>query len=244
MKLLDLTLDSPAENLALDEALLEEAENGSLQTDLLRLWEAARPAVIIGRSSRYEQEVDIDFCEQHSIPILRRCSGGAAVVIGPGCLMYSVVLAYKRWPQLRMVDAAHQFVLGKVADAARQLAPDSQFQGTSDLTVGGRKFSGNSLRCKRDHLLYHGTLLCDFDLSLITSALRPPPRQPKYRQGRPHATFVTNLKVHVPQLRVPQLREALQDAWGAGQSLDVWPQHAVRTLVAERYESQSWNRQR
>jgi lipoate-protein ligase A len=239
MKLLDLTLDSPEENLALDEALLEEAEAGGLQTDLLRLWEQERPAVIIGRSSRYEQEVDVDFCEEHAIPVLRRCSGGASVVIGPGCLMYSVVLAYKQQPRLRMIDAAHQFVLGKVADAVRRHFPDSQLQGTSDLTIGGRKFSGNSLRCKRDHLLYHGTLLCDFDLSLISGALRTPPRQPAYREGRRHEAFVTNLRVQAPQLRVD-----LQDAWGADQHLDAWPQQAVRKLCAERYELESWHRQR
>ncbi|MBP88870.1 MAG: lipoate-protein ligase A related protein [Planctomycetaceae bacterium] len=239
MKLLDLTLDSPEENLALDDALLEEAEAGRQQADVLRLWEASRPAVIIGRSSRYEQEVDYDFCEQHSIPILRRCSGGASVVIGPGCLMYSVVLAYKQWPQLRMVDATHQFVLGKVATAVRQLVPNSRLQGTSDLTIDGRKFSGNSLRCKRDHLLYHGTLLCDFDLSLITAALRTPPRQPEYRDGRTHAAFLTNLKVQAPRLRAE-----LQNVWRAKQQLDAWPQEAVRTLVAERYELESWNCQR
>ena len=239
MKLLDLTLDSPAENLALDEALLEEAEAGQLRTDLLRLWEATRPAVIIGRSSRYEEEVDVDFCERNSIPVLRRCSGGASVVIGPGCLMYSVVIAYEQQPQLRMVDAAHEFVLGKVADAVRQLVPDSQFQGTSDLTIGGRKFSGNSLRCKRDHLLYHGTLLCDFNLSLIASALRTAPRQPEYREGRTHAAFVTNLKVDVPRLRAN-----LKNAFAAKQQLDAWPQDRVRKLVAQRYDLKSWNRQR
>lgn len=239
MKLLDLTLDSPEENLALDEALLEEAEAGRLQTDLLRLWEPARPAVIIGRSSRYEQEVDVDFCEQHSIPILRRCSGGAAVVIGPGCLMYSVVLAYEYQPQLRMIDAAHQFVLGKVSDAVRRLVPDSQLQGTSDLTIGERKFSGNSLRCKRDHLLYHGTLLCDFDLSLISGGLRTPPRQPAYREGRGHEAFVTNLRVQASPLRT-----ALQNEWGATEHFDAWPQEAVRKLCAERYELDSWHRLR
>jgi lipoate-protein ligase A len=239
MKLLDLTLDSPAENLALDEALLEEAEAGRLQTDIFRLWEAPRSAVIIGRSSRYEEEVNIDFCERHSIPVLRRCSGGTSVVIGRGCLMYAAVLAFERWPQLRMVDAAHQYVLGRVADAVTKLAPGAEMQGTSDLTIGGLKFSGNSLRCKRDHLLYHGTLLYDFDLELIASALRAPPRQPDYRAGRPHAQFVTNLKVPAGQLRI-----ALAQGWEAEHQLDSWPLGVVEDLVTRRYSLDSWNRQR
>ena len=186
MKLLDLTLDSSPANLALDEALIEEAESGGLDEDVLRLWEANRSAVIIGRSSRVDQEVEVDFCRENDIPILRRCSGGAAVVIGPGCLMYAVVLGYNRFPQLRMVDAAHKFVLEKVVTAVRRLNPQAALQGISDLTVDRRKFSGNSLRCKRDHLLYHGTLLCQFPLQLISNCLRTPPRQPEYRDGRPH----------------------------------------------------------
>ena len=66
-----------------------------------------------------------------------------------------------------------------------------------------RKFSGNSLRMKRTHLLYHGTLLYDFDLGLIEKCLRMPPRQPDYRNARPHGDFVMN---------VPATRQQLADA--------------------------------
>ena len=95
MKLLDLTLPSPAENLALDEALLEAAEAGELAGDVLRLWEMPQPAVIVGRSSRLAEEVDAPAVRAAQVPVLRRASGGAAVVVGPGCLMYSVVLRYE-----------------------------------------------------------------------------------------------------------------------------------------------------
>jgi len=50
MRYLDLTLPSPAENLALDEALLEEAEASGRPTETLRLWEPRQPAVVVGRS--------------------------------------------------------------------------------------------------------------------------------------------------------------------------------------------------
>lgn len=236
MKLLDLTLDSPADNLALDEALLEEAEAGRLTDDVLRLWESPCPAVIIGRSSRYQDEVDVAYCHEQSISILRRCSGGASVVIGPGCLMYSVVLAYARYPQLRMLDVAHRFVLERVAAAVRGLVPETRLQGTSDLTIDGRKFSGNSLRCKRDHLLYHGTLLCDFDLSLISKTLRTPPRQPEYRAGRSHEAFVANLHV-----LTGRLRESIVRTWRVEEQLQKYPADLTQELAAQRYSQASWN---
>ena len=50
MKLLELTLPTPAENLALDEALLDAAEAGELPDEVLRLWEPSQPLVVVGRS--------------------------------------------------------------------------------------------------------------------------------------------------------------------------------------------------
>ena len=236
MKLLDLTLDSPAENLALDEALLEQAEAGQGPDDVLRLWESPQTAVIIGRSSRINDEVDLAACERESIPVLRRCSGGTSVVIGPGCLMYAVVLSYERNPGLRMVDVAHRYVLGKVADAVKQFVPSATFQGTSDLTLDNRKFSGNSLRCKRDHLLYHGTLLCDFSLDLIGRWLKAPPRQPEYRRQRSHEEFIINLGL-APGL----LRDALADHWHAKDVLEAWPELLTSQLVTQRYLQPTWH---
>jgi lipoate-protein ligase A len=215
MFLLDLTLPTPAENLALDEALLEAAEAGELAGETLRLWESPQPIVVLGRSSRLADEVNMAACQARNIPILRRSSGGTAIVAGPGCLMYALVLSYDCRPHLRAIDAAHCFVLETIAAALRPFAPDIDHRGTSDLAIGDQKCSGNSMRCKRDHFLYHGTLLYDFPLELITQCLTTPPRQPDYRQGRPHGDFVTNLP-----LPAITLRGAIQAAFAADDALD------------------------
>ena len=105
-------------------------------------------------------------------------------------------------------------MLGKLAAACRGCCPGISRQGISDLAWQDRKFSGNSLRVKRDHILYHGTLLYDFPLPLIGELLATPPRQPVYRQWREHDAFVINL----PLTREP-LRRAVIDAWQAHESL-------------------------
>ena len=64
------------------------------------MWESSEVAVVLGRSSQIAREANVDACRADNIPILRRCSGGCAVVIGPGCLMYSVLLSYERRPRL------------------------------------------------------------------------------------------------------------------------------------------------
>jgi len=236
MRLLDLTLPTPAENLALDEALLDAAEAGDLADEVLRLWEFPQPAVVVGRSSRVADEVNVSACQAAGVPILRRSSGGAAIVAGPGCLMYSVVLPYDGRQHLRMIDQAHRHVLGIVARALQSLGIAAEHCGTSDLAIRDRKFSGNSLRCKREHLLYHGTLLYNFDLQLIDRLLRMPPRVPDYRAGRPHATFVTNLAA-----TRGDLAESLQRAFRATKELRTWPQECTSHLAASRYTQDAWN---
>lgn len=239
MQLLELTLDTVAENLALDEALLEEAEDGTGPAQILRLWESPQPAVVVGRASRVEREVQTDECLKRGIPVYRRASGGAAVVIGPGCLMYSVVLSYANFPQLRMIQHAHEHVLGTILDAITPFAPGARFQGTSDLTIDGRKFSGNSLRCKRDHLLYHGTLLYEFPLESISASLRMPPRRPDYRNDRSHDDFVVNLPI-----TANDLRRALANEFDARSPHIQWPKERTAQLASQRYSQDCWNLQR
>jgi lipoate-protein ligase A len=237
MRLLDLTLATPAANLALDEALLEQAELGGGSGELLRLWESPSPFVVVGRSSRVAEEVSLAACEQQQVPVLRRCSGGAAVVAGPGCLMYAVVLSYARHPELRAVERAHHFVLSTLARSLQMLQPGVLKRGTSDLTLYDRKFSGNSLRCKRDYLLYHGTILYEFPLTLISQCLGTAPRQPEYRRQRSHEAFVDNFPATAPQLRA-----AICQAWSVSSRREDWPEEMVEQLVAQRYSQDSWNR--
>jgi lipoate-protein ligase A len=249
MKLLDLTLETPAENLALDEALLDAAEAGGVTVatdcvesaasgdgEVLRLWESPTTMVVLGNSSRLEDEVNVELCRQRNIPILRRASGGAAIVAGPGCLMYAVVLSYQKRPQLRSIDATHRFVMETIAATLLQLVPGVTRAGTSDLVLGDKKFSGNSLRCKRNLVLYHGTLLYDFLLEQIGELLKMPLRQPEYRHQRSHHDFVTNLP-----LTAEQLRQAMAAAFAAGKAETDWPREFTSQLVAKKYSQAAWN---
>jgi lipoate---protein ligase len=252
MLLLDLTLPGAADNIALDEALLDEAEAGSGPGEVLRFWEPARPLVVLGRSSRPEVEVRLDACAQAGVPVIRRTSGGATIITGPGCLMYALVLSYDLRPELRSIDAAHRLILSQLVTALRTLVPQVERCGTSDLAYGAepsaerrdesddklvlKKFSGNSLRCRRAHLLYHGTLLYDFDLSLAERFLAHPPREPHYRGGRRHTDFITNLPT-----TSAQLRSSIAAAWQAEERAASWPNQRTGQLVADKYERLDWN---
>ena len=242
MKQLDLSFPTTAENLAADEVLLdwldkkEESPTFPDGSEVLRLWENPKLAVVVGRSSRRNDEVDLDWCQRNGVPVYRRASGGTSVLIGPGCLMYSVFLQYHRRPELKQIDQAHLFVMDKLVTSLKLLGLDPRFQGTCDLTIENKKFSGNALRCKRNVLLYHGTLLYDFPLRKLAQSLGTPPRQPEYREGRTHLDFVTNLNVSASSLR-----SALWQSWSAETPLLDWPHAEVRRLADARYEQDAWN---
>ena len=236
MHLLPITLGSPQQNVALDEALLDAAEAGDGPDEMLRIWEPLEPLVVLGRTSRVDVEINRAVCSDRQIPVIRRVSGGATILTGPGCLMYAVVLSYQHRPQLRLIDQAHRFVLDQITAALEPLTDGVARQGTSDLAIDGRKFSGNSLRCKRTHMLYHGTLLYNFPLEQIQQCLGTPPRQPDYRDGRSHDEFVTNL----PLTRAT-IESALIDQWQPSEQSTDWPSDRVEQLVAQQYSRDAWN---
>jgi lipoate-protein ligase A len=236
MLYLEHTCATAAEDLALDEALLERAERGARPAEVLRVWEMRRPTVVLGRSSQFGVEAKGDECRQRGVEVLRRTSGGAAIVAGPGCLMYSVVLSYDNHPHLRALDEAHRHVLDTVLRAIQPHVAAACRKGTSDLAVDDKKFSGNSLRCRREHLLYHGTLLYDFPLELIPACLGTPPRQPDYRAARSHAEFVMNL----PMTR-DRLRSGLKQAFAANEPFGEVPTALVAELVQDKYSRSAWN---
>jgi len=240
MQLFELTLPSLAENLALDEALLLFAEAND--REVLRLWDWRQHAVVLGAGGRWAEEVHEEACQVAGVPILRRSSGGGAVLLGPGCLLFSLVLRFERDPALGDLHASYRFILGKfergLAGKLNGVALPA-FQGTSDLAIGGRKISGNAQQRKRTHLLHHGTLLYAFDPAPLARFLKMPSRQPEYRRGRSHADFLTN----VP-FGVMELTEIIKDAWPTDGVLTDWPTELTKELVEKKYARAEWNRRR
>lgn len=245
MKLLDLTLPGPAQNLALDEALLDWCESGA-GTETLRFWESPSYFVVVGYANKAETEANLPSCTAANVPVLRRCSGGGTVLQGPGCLNYNLVLAIEGHPELQTIPQTNQFVMERQRKAIEtallekgygsgQTSPPTVLvRGHTDLVLGDLKFSGNAQRRKRRFLVFHGTFLLDFDLPLIAKYLRMPSHEPDYRQNRSHESFITNLN-----LSADRIKAALRQAWGADQVLTEVPD--TRKLVEERYSRDDWN---
>ena len=235
----DLTLPTPAQNLALDEALLHSVDSDPSR-GILRTWSPDSHFVVVGRSNQVETEVNTEQCQAEGIPVYRRSSGGGAVVVGPGCLAFALALPLSADLRASGVNAVTQAVMQRVARKLETHLPGIEVCGTSDLVISGKKFSGNSQRWLRQSFLHHGTLLHGFDLTVIERLLRSPSRQPEYRSGRSHGDFVTNIAVPPADLLA-----SLVGAWNgvSAHCPDEIRLHAEQ-LAHSRYEQRSWNWER
>ncbi len=238
MTLLDLTLPDPAANLALDEALLLSAEESD-GPEVLRFWESSCPAVVLGAGGSVGIDVNRSSCEAACVPILRRASGGGTVLLGPGCLGFSLILRCDPARGLHLIQPSTRYVLTRTLNALRAIAPDATVEGTSDLALNGLKFSGSAQQRKRTHFLHHGTILCGFDLATISRFLNPPERQPEYRRSRSHGEFLMNLPATASDLK----RLLLAEWEPTGELADV-PFARMEELANEKYRRDEWNLRR
>lgn len=243
MKLLDLSFDSPAQNMACDEALLDwcEAEGG----EILRFWESSRPFVALGYTDKAETECRLEECRARDVPILRRCSGGGTVLQGAGCFNYALVLRIEEAGPTSNLSLTNAFIMARHRDAISELMPHMsthaaqnsiEARGITDLAWNGLKFSGNAQRRKRRTLLFHGTFLLDFDLTLIETLLRMPSKQPDYRHARSHRDFITNLP-----LGRDAIKSKLQAIWNAEEVLLDVPHERIDALANGKYRDDAWN---
>jgi lipoate-protein ligase A len=235
---LDANLPTASENVALDEALLVEAEERG-GPSLLRVWELDHLAVVLGASCRLSENVRLEACRADGVEVARRSSGGGTVVIGPGALNFSVLLPTDAEDDLKNVDTAQRYVLARTLEALkREGVPTAEMLGSGDLTLEGRKFSGSAQRRLRRHVLIHASILYDFPLEAIARYTLMPPRQPNYREDRPHAQFVTNLPL--PRDR---LLAALKAAWLPGdhpEALAEVPEAMLRLLLESKFTKVGW----
>ena len=184
------SLAAASECLARESHLHDLAEAGA--GEYLWIWELTEPAIVMGHAADCIFDVNQEACEHEGIPILRRTSGGRAVLLNKGCLNYTLILRHQEHEE-RGLRECYRSILIAVLDAAGVAGARCE---STDLILHNRKFSGCAQRRRRHTLLHHGTILYDFDIAAAGRFLAMPRRQPVYRNGRSHADFLTNVDVH------------------------------------------------
>lgn len=186
-------LNTAEDHLNYDDNHLQSlpAENTSIY---LRFWELTDYYVVLGRSNAKQTEVYTEKAKEMNVKILKRSSGGGTVILGPGCLCYSLFIP-TTFNLCNTISKTNLYVMSKLKEALITQDSTIKIQGITDLCLGQKKFSGNAQRRLKDTLLFHGTFLYNFNLDIISNFLKHPSKEPEYRKKRDHSNFITNINI-------------------------------------------------
>lgn len=146
---------------------MEEYVAKTIEGEAFFVWQSG-PTVIFGRNQVLEDEVNLDYCHQHGIEVIRRKSGGGCVYSDKGNIMISFISRRGDVSEVfdRFLSALTSCLCGFGVNAVRS--------GRNDVLVEGRKVSGNAFHQLPDRSIVHGTLLHSMDLDAMQQALLPP----------------------------------------------------------------------
>lgn len=188
-------------NLAIDEYFLDTVSPDDF---ILYLYINSND-VIIGRNQNAWKECNIAKMEADGVRLVRRISGGGAVYHDTGNLNFSFITGEKNYN----VERQTQMILA----AVRYLGIEAEFSGRNDITVNGRKFSGNAFASRRQNRQHHGTLLINANMTRLSEYLNVPEQKIRSKGVESVRARVCNLTEIIPDLTVEKAIEALRKAY-------------------------------
>lgn len=162
------------------------------EDDYLFSWQLS-PTVVIGRNQVAHMEVDLDFCRNEGIDVVRRKSGGGAIFADKGNLMWSLVTGKSA------VEPLFAEYAESVARALRATGAPATVSGRNDIVLdGGGKICGNAFYHLPGRNIVHGTMLYDTQPRLMQSALRPDTPKLKAKGVKSVRSRIALLKDYIP----------------------------------------------
>ena len=146
-------------NLARDGYFLENNKKG----DVILYFYVNKNAVIIGRNQNAWKECSIANMDADGVQLVRRHSGGGAVFHDNGNLNFSFITDEKHYDLNRQMRV--------ILNAVSKLGLKAELSGRNDITVDGKKFSGNAFSLAKGNRSHHGTILVNADLTKLSNYL-------------------------------------------------------------------------
>lgn len=192
----------PYRNQAVEELLMQTVEP---ETCILYLWQN-RQTVVIGRNQNGLAECRVELLEKDGGYLARRLSGGGAVFHDFGNLNFSFLAMDPDY----CVERQQKVVLSAVCSFG--LA--AEITGRNDITVDGRKFSGNAFMSSGKRHCHHGTLLLGADTSQMEKYLNVSKDKLESKGVRSVRSRVVNLSELVPGITPQSMGSAMVAAFG------------------------------
>lgn len=254
-------------NMALDEAIFLLHEAGRTPPTL-RVYAWGFPTLSLGYAQNTATEVDLAACQEHGVAVVRRPTGGRAVLHDHE-VTYSVVMPLRLSDGLRSLTA-HYHLIGTALAAAlhalqlpvrlerprvrtagtRVAASPACFAALSryELSVAGKKLVGSAQKRGQRSLLQHGSIPLSMDRQRLFACLQVPPEQRTRLVQEAYTTMTAVHEVAPTPLNAAALHAALRDAFAATCGVELadsqlrpeeW--QLAQELEATKYATAAWN---
>lgn len=225
---------------AADEALIT-LRTQDLIPNTLHFYRRNQPTISIGRSRRLDHDINLPYCQQHHIPLIRRTTGGGTIYTDPGCLIYSLVFDHTDIAATTSIDI-FSTICTHIVKALQELNINASYKPPNDIHLSGKKISGSGILKKNQRILVHGTLLHSTDLTTMRHALKQP------LQTTPVTTLINE---HHTNINIKDIQNALIQQFASLFNTTFNPspftqkeKALIDNLIQTRYSQPQWNTMR
>jgi lipoate-protein ligase A len=244
---LDLGGIEPVATQAVYDAVATARSEGTVPDTLIICWPNS-PIVCVGFFQEVDKEVDVDYCNQKKIPIVRRILGGGAVYLDSYQVFYQII--GQRGGEVIPTDvgAIFQKLLEAPVKTCREIGIPATYKPINDIEVDGRKISGNGAGEIDGITILTGNIILDFNYDEMTRILKVPDekfRDKLVKSLRERVTTVKRELGQVPshqkvkELLVKNFEGSLGIRFDSG-SLTKEEQELLERLTREKYLSKQW----
>ena len=200
IKIYDNASLNPYHNLAVEEYLMMHTGDSEL---IVYLWQNEH-TIVIGRNQNVWQECKVSEFTKDGGRIVRRLSGGGAVYHDLGNLNFTFCVKKADYD----VDKQLEVIL----TAVQLLGINARKTGRNDITIEGRKFSGNAFYRTGQYCYHHGTLLLDADTEKMVQYLNVDTAKLQSKGVSSVKARVTNLKNYCADINRRLITEKIKTA--------------------------------
>ncbi|HWP97794.1 MAG TPA: biotin/lipoate A/B protein ligase family protein [Syntrophomonadaceae bacterium] len=222
-RLLDTGKQSAAYNMALERVILTARSRGMVP-DTIHFLEFSPHCALIGYHQAVNLEVEEEYCKEHGIDINRRISGGGNLYMDEGQLGWEI-FALKDTPGIpRRLEDMYSLLCEAAIAGLSRLGVQARFRPHNDIEVGGRKISGTGGTEMGNSILYHGTILTDFDVDTMIACLKLPLKKLENKQVQSFKERVTCLREvlgYVPPMK--DIKKAMAEGFAEVLGVELKP---------------------
>ena len=239
---------STAQGLAVDDTL-PCAVGRHQSPPILHLYTFI-PSAIVGKYQDIEAALRLDRCKARGIEYNRRSTGGGTVIMGPEIVSLGLGINVD-YPGLKKgVGGVFESLSIVLINALAKLGiADAYFQPKNDLEVNGKKIAGLSAAAEENNtLLFHTSLLVNFDVGLMTDIMNTPVVKFQDKGYNCFSQRMTTVRHETGrEVSVGETMEAIQTAFEEEFQIafsedrpDTWEKKTIQDFIRERYTRENW----